>query len=74
MSMTAAKRQGFRRAGEQTAKNIHGLLAGGKATVQKIRDLIIKWLKMLPGVNKFFLEQEAKIKADRLINIYNKER
>jgi len=74
MSMSTEKRQEFRRTGEQTAKNIQNLLTTGKATVQKIRALLIKWLKMLPGINKFFLEQEAKIKADRMIDMFKNEK
>jgi hypothetical protein len=29
----------------------------------------LQWLKLLPGVNRFFLEQEAKIKTDRIIHL-----
>lgn len=74
MSMSTEKRREFRRVGEQTANSIQTLLGTGKATVQKIRSLLIKWLKMLPGINKFFLEQEAKIKADRLIDIFKNDK
>jgi hypothetical protein len=28
---------------------------------------------MLPGVNRFFLEQEAKIKADHIITLHKKQ-
>ncbi|MFH0873673.1 MAG: hypothetical protein V1846_02415 [Candidatus Komeilibacteria bacterium] len=66
MSMTEAKRQEFRLKGEVTAQSIRDLLVRGKATVSKIRALIMKWLQLIPGVNRFFLEQEAKIKADKI--------
>jgi len=32
----------------------------------------LDWLKILPGVNKFFLEQEAKIKTDKILALKNK--
>jgi len=33
--------------------------------------LIKKWLLLIPGVNKYFLEQEAKIKADEIVKMKN---
>ena len=30
--------------------------------------LIREWLKVIPGINKFFLEQTVKIKTDKIIN------
>jgi hypothetical protein len=35
--------------------------------VKKILALIRDWLKLIPGVNRFFLEQEAKIKTDKIL-------
>lgn len=67
LSMTAAKRQEFRARGEAIAVAIQTLMSQGKATVHKVRALIMKWLQMIPGVNRFFLEQEAKIKADQIL-------
>jgi len=32
-----------------------------------IMELVYEWLRMIPKVNKFFLEQEAKIKTDKLL-------
>lgn len=58
----------FKRAGEQTAMQIVALIARGKATVRKVVALLVKWLKLLPGVNRYFIEQEAKIKADKIIH------
>lgn len=57
----------FKQKGEETANAIRVLLNSAKVKVTKIVDLIVKWLKMIPGVNKFFLEQESKIKADKLL-------
>jgi hypothetical protein len=49
------------------------MLDKGKVNVKKVRDLIIKWLRIIPGVNRYFLEQEAKIKSDRLLELPPKE-
>ena len=65
--MTVVQQQEFKIKGEKTAFEIRELLRRGKVKVKKIFMLILEWLKMLPGVNRFFLEQEAKIKADKII-------
>jgi hypothetical protein len=57
----------FKTEGELTAKKINALLSETKVAVQKIVDLIKAWLSLLGGVNKFFVEQEAKIKADNIM-------
>lgn len=63
-----AKEQ-FRVEGEKTANEIQALFQSLKATTKAILELIRKWLKFIPGINKFFLEQEAKIKADKIMAI-----
>ncbi len=57
----------FKQAGEATATAISSLLAKTKVHVRKIIKLLTGWLKMLPGVSRLFIEQEAKIKADKLL-------
>jgi len=59
----------FRKTGEETARKINKLLEHTKINIGKIVVLIRKWLSLIPGVNKFFLEQEAKIKADEIIKL-----
>ena len=65
-------KQEFKIKGEETATKIRELLKSTHVKVKKIFQLILEWLKMLPGVNRFFLEQEAKIKADRIITLHKK--
>lgn len=65
--------QEFRTAGEVTASKISDILQSGKVQVKKIVDLLVAWLRIIPGVNHFFLEQEAKIKADKLLALKNKQ-
>ena len=60
-------KQEFKIKGEQTAIKIRDLLKSTHIKVKKVLKLILEWLRVLPGVNRFFLEQEAKIKADRII-------
>jgi hypothetical protein len=69
LKMSPAKRKEFRVKGEETTKKINNLLSQTKVKVKKIINLIKNWLKIIPGVNKFFLEQETKLKTDKIMNI-----
>lgn len=55
--------------GEKAAQEIEVLIHEAKIKVFKIIEVIIKWLQSIPGANKFFIEKEAKIKADQVIKI-----
>jgi hypothetical protein len=72
LGLPLEKQAEFRKTGEETAKKIEKLLEKTKVSIGKIVNLIRKWLSLIPGVNKFFLEQEAKIKADEIIKLRNK--
>lgn len=66
--------QEFKVKGEETAQAIRALLRAAHVKVKKIFRLILEWLKMLPGINRFYLQQEAKIKTDRLIELHKQIR
>lgn len=70
--LSPVAKQEFKLKGEQTASQIRELLKGTHVKVKKILRLILDWLRMLPGVNHFFLEQEAKIKTDKIIALKDK--
>ena len=59
----------FKIKGEEIAIKINQLLSKTKFKVKKIIQLIKKWLSVIPGCNKFFLEQSSKIKADEIIKL-----
>lgn len=67
LALTQTQKQQFKIKGEQTAQKIRDILTKSKTNLGKIIQLIFQWLKILPGVNRFFLEQEAKIKAEKII-------
>ena len=67
--LTPIQKQEFKMKGEETAFKIRELMKKTHVKIKDIFRLLYEWLRMLPGVNKFFLEQEAKIKADRIIAI-----
>ncbi|HAM87912.1 MAG: hypothetical protein US83_C0016G0021 [Candidatus Falkowbacteria bacterium GW2011_GWC2_38_22] len=72
LAMPVEKRAIFKSTGEKTISQINGLIEAGKVNMKKVIDLIRSWLSLIPGVNKFFLEQEAKIKADEILNLSKK--
>jgi len=66
-NLTPQEQKVFKVKGEETARSIFQLVYHkAKVKVKKIVKLIRNWLKSVPGINKFFLEQEAKIKADKI--------
>lgn len=65
--LTPIQQQEFKLKGEHTARALRAQLNRPRLKIREIFRLILDWLKILPGVNHFFLEQEAKIKADKII-------
>ncbi|MBT3539465.1 hypothetical protein HOF40_02180 [Candidatus Parcubacteria bacterium] len=73
MELTPVQQQEFKMKGEEVAGNIRELMKKTHVKIKEIFKLLMEWLKMLPGINSFFLEQEAKIKADKIISIKNNQ-
>ncbi len=73
MSMTPVQQEKFRIKGEQVAKAIEDLTVKLKLTARKVLHLLRAWLKLIPGVNKYFLEQEAKLKTDEIMKMAQEE-
>lgn len=69
LSLTPAKQKEFKRVGEEIAAKINRILAKAKVNIGAIIKLIRKWLKLIPGVNKYFLEQEAKNRAEGIVKM-----
>lgn len=64
----------FKSKGEEVAGKIQNMIASAKVAAKDILALIISWLKIIPGVNAFFLEQEAKIKTDKIMVLAEEEK
>lgn len=69
LSMPKETQQQFKTKGEETLSKIRQLVQKTKVNAKKIFHLIRGWLKIIPGVNRFFLEQEAKIKTDKILRL-----
>ncbi|MFA5133779.1 MAG: hypothetical protein WC459_03185 [Patescibacteria group bacterium] len=67
--LSAARQLAFKKRGEEVAFKIKILLTHAKVRVHDIFELIKKWLAMLPEISIYFLEQEAKIKTDKILQL-----
>lgn len=67
LQMTPDQQIAFKKKGEETASKIRELLNQTKVNIHKVLALLREWLSLIPGVNMFFLEQETKIKTDKLL-------
>ncbi|MDP2630306.1 MAG: hypothetical protein Q8P56_02765 [Candidatus Uhrbacteria bacterium] len=70
--LTPKQRMQFKIVGERTAGSIERVLKQTKVKLIELIRLIRRWLQLLP-VNVFFLEQEAKIKAEKLLALKGKD-
>ncbi len=59
----------FKKKGEEVARELSEMVRGFKVKFKRALQLIRDWLLTIPGVNRFFLEQEAKIKVDLIIEL-----
>lgn len=57
----------FKKKGEQTALAITEMVKRAAVKMNEVMQLVVDWLKIIPGVNRFYLEQEAKIKSDHIV-------
>lgn len=73
-ALPANAKQKFRVTGEQAATRIGKMLSRGSLKFKDIWKLIRDWLRVIPGVSRFFVEQEAKIKTDRIIRLAEKQK
>jgi hypothetical protein len=69
LSLDVATQEKFRLEGEKTATAIAKLLQKTKVKTKEIINLIINWLRIIPQINRHFVEQEAKIKADDILKL-----
>jgi hypothetical protein len=68
-NMPPAKQEEFKKVGEETASTVLQLLKAVKVRVVDVLNAIRRWLGLIPGVNKFFIEQESKLKTDNLLRL-----
>ena len=57
----------FRQKGEEASNEIGKMVESLQVNLKRVLQVIRDWLLTIPNVNKFFLEQEAKIKTDKIV-------
>lgn len=68
-SLTPDVQQRFKAKGEEVAQTIQGWVLGAKLVAKQVLRLIREWLAIAPGTSRFYLEQESKIKTDRIMHL-----
>jgi len=68
-SLDAKVRDRFKVEGENVAVTLRAAIGTPKMKPNFALKLILSWLRIIPKVNKFFLEQEAKIKTDNVMEV-----
>ncbi len=67
--MTPQQQVRFQAAGKVAAATIETLLSNFRATARKVAALIRHWLALIPGVSRYFLAQESKLKTDKILQL-----
>ncbi|MGB0757089.1 MAG: hypothetical protein ACPGO5_01410 [Patescibacteria group bacterium] len=65
-----ATQKTFKESGEETTKMVFDLVHQTKIKTRRIVSVIAKWLRIIPGINKYFVEQEAKLKTDKVVEMH----
>ncbi|MFA6446865.1 MAG: hypothetical protein WCW31_01250 [Patescibacteria group bacterium] len=71
MSLPAETKPLFKQKGEQIAKAITDAIKLNRLNSDEIMGMIFDWLKLIPGVNLGYLEQEAGLKTRKILEYYN---
>ncbi len=66
-------RQKFSKEGDRAAATIFEMVRKAKVKAGSVLAIITRWLRIIPGINAFFLIQEAKIKTDKIIALAREE-
>ena len=72
-AMPPALQAKFRQKGDETVSKLSQMVGKAVIKAKEVLKLIVGWLKLLPGVNKYFLEQESKIKADKILELHRRQ-
>lgn len=73
-ALPAGSREKFKAEGEQAAAALRSAIEMKKTKPRVVLNAVNKWLKTIPKVNPYFLEQEAKIKTDQVMRLIDDRR
>lgn len=69
ITMPEDAKQRFLEKGKQIGTIVSDMVRRYKVEVKRVLNMLKEWLTAIPGINKFFLEKEAKIKTDRILEL-----
>ncbi len=67
--LSSEQRKQFRDEGERLAGKLETMVASAKIKLRTVILMIREWLLLVPGINKFFVERAAKIKAEKILSL-----
>ena len=73
-ALPQGSREKFKAEGEKAAATLRAAIEGKKVKPNQVLGAVHKWLKTIPRVNPYFLEQEAKIKTDQVMDLVAERR
>lgn len=73
-ALPAGSREKFKAEGEQAAATLRAAIETKKVKPRIVLHAVNKWLRTIPKVNPYFLEQEAKIKTDQVMSLVEDRR
>lgn len=72
--MDASHKQKFNKEGDRVAGLVAEMVRRAKVKSREVLKLITGWLRIIPHVNRFYLDQEAKLKTDKILALGEKAR
>lgn len=69
VTMPEDAKQRFLQKGKEIGTIVSDMVRHYKVEVKRVLSMLKEWLTAIPGINKFFLEKEAKIKTDRILEL-----
>lgn len=72
--MPEEARERFLKKGGEVAAQLSVMVRTLNVQVSLVVGLIKEWLLTIPGVNRYYIEQEAKIKTDQIVELANVHR
>lgn len=63
----------FQKKGEEAVSRLAVMVEGTVIKAKEVLLIVVGWLKLIPGVNKYFLEQESKIKTDKIMELHKRK-
>lgn len=72
-AMSPEEQTKFKQKGEETVSKLSRLVSQTVIKAKEVLRIIADWLRFIPHVNRYFLEQESKIKTDKILELHKRQ-